>query len=210
MKLALKNAASGLPSAQLLARARQGDLDAVGELLGHYRQYLRLIAQSSDNRRLQGKADASDLVQDALLQAHRQFPQFRGRSEAEFLAWLRCILAGSIANHFRRFMHSQCRDAQLERPLNSGSTASSSRWQQGLAAPNGSPSQLAVKHESARELAAALQRLPPDYRQIIVLRHFEALPFAEVAARMGRSRDSVEKLWVRALSRLRQAMGALP
>ena len=64
-----------------------------------------------------------------------------------------------------------------------------------------------MQHEASLQLASALEQLPPDYRQVIILRHLEGLPFAEVAARMGRSVDSVEKLWVRALARLRKALG---
>jgi RNA polymerase sigma-70 factor (ECF subfamily) len=79
----------------------------------------------------------------------------------------------------------------------------------GLVAQQSSPSQQAARREQAVLLADALEQLPEDYREVLVLRHLEALTFPEVAARMGRSLDSVEKLWMRGLVRLRQVMGAV-
>jgi RNA polymerase sigma-70 factor (ECF subfamily) len=80
----------------------------------------------------------------------------------------------------------------------------------GLAASISTPSQHAVRREQAVLLADALGRLPDDYREVIILRNLEGLGFAEVSARMGRSEDSVQKLWVRALGNLRGLMGATP
>jgi RNA polymerase sigma-70 factor (ECF subfamily) len=65
-----------------------------------------------------------------------------------------------------------------------------------------------MRREQGVLLAEALARLPEDYREIVMLRHLEDLPFAEVAVRMNRSVDSVQKLWVRALARLRALMTA--
>ena len=86
-------------------------------------------------------------------------------------------------------------------------TNSSCVFNRQLAAAVGTPSQEAVKHEESMQLGNALESLPEHYRQVIVLRHLESLPFAEVAQRMERSVDSVEKLWVRALARLRELLG---
>ena len=77
----------------------------------------------------------------------------------------------------------------------------------GLAAPNSTPSQAAARSEQAVMVAEAIASLPEHYREVIMLRHIEERPFAEVAERMARSIDSVEKLWVRALAKLRQALG---
>ena len=79
-----------------------------------------------------------------------------------------------------------------------------------LVASQSTPSQHVARREQAVLLADALGRLPADYREVIVLRHLEALPFAEVAQRMGRSENSAQKLWVRALGSLRNAMGVTP
>lgn len=191
---------------QLLRRARTGDVAALGQLLESYRNYLTLLARLQIRRRLQSKVDAGDLVQDTFLKAHRHFAQFRGASELELAAWLRQILAGNIANLVRHYYGTQRRDVRLEQELADDLERSSHGWGVGLAAQQSSPSQRAARREEAVRLANALAQLPEDYEDVIVLRHLQGLPFAEVALQMGRSVDSVEKLWVRALTRLRRLL----
>ena len=180
---------------------------AWGELLESYRDYLTLLARVQIGRRLQGKVDPGDVVQETFLEAHRQIAQFRGTSKAEFLAWLRRILAGQIALLVRRYFGTKGRDLKLEQELAVQLDQSSQMMDGGLAASGSTPSQHASRREQAVLLANALSKLPVDYREVIVLRHLEGLPFAEVAGRMGRSEDSVQKLWVRALGSLRESMG---
>jgi RNA polymerase sigma-70 factor (ECF subfamily) len=191
---------------QLLA-ARSGDAAALGALLERFRHYLALLAQVQIGHRLQGKVDAADLVQETFLEAHRQFGSFRGGTEGELIAWLRQIHAGKLADLLRRYLGTQGRDVRLEREIEDAFCRSSVALDRGLVAPQSSPSQQAVRREQAVLLADALARLPDDYRQVLVLRHLEGLTFPEVARRMGRSVDSVEKLWMRGLARLRQLMG---
>lgn len=192
----------------LIATAQAGDKQALGDLLALYNSYLTLLSQVQIGRRLQGKVDAVDLVQETFLEAHRHFDGFRGRTEGEFVAWLRQILAGRLGNLLRRYLGTQGRDIRLECELAAAVDDSSRLLDHHLAAPHTSPSQQASQREQAVLLADALAKLPPDYREAIVLRHLEALPFAEVAQRMGRSEDSVQKLWLRGLARLRELMGA--
>jgi RNA polymerase sigma-70 factor (ECF subfamily) len=192
---------------QLLTLARTGSEAARGQLLEQYRNYLTLLGRLQIGRRLQGKVDEADLVQETFLEAHRQFGHFRGTSEAELTAWLRTILAGSVLHLVRRFFGTQRRDVRLERELADELDQSSCFLDGGLVAQESSPSQRASRREQAVLLADALNQLPPDYREVLVLRHLEGLTFPEVAARMGRSVDSVEKLWVRALPRLRRVLG---
>src|SRR5437660_5036837 len=94
----------------LLQEARVGDAAALGHLLELYRRYLALLARMQIGRRLQGKVDASDVVQETFLDAHRHFAVFRGESEAEFVQWLRQILAAKLADLQRRFLGAQGRD----------------------------------------------------------------------------------------------------
>ena len=101
----------------LLERAGRHDPEAQGQLLEHYRGYLTLLARLEIGRKLQGKADPADLVQETFLEAHRSFPRFRGSSEAEFLTWLRQILAHRLAKLIRRYLGTQRRDVRLERDL---------------------------------------------------------------------------------------------
>lgn len=191
----------------LLTRARGGDDGALGALLEQYRAYLTLIARLELGPRLQGKAEPGDLVQEAFLEAARNFATFRGSSEAELAAWLRQILAGCLTHLLRRYFGTGARDVRLERPLGDGSAASSAGVDPGLVARQSSPSQRASRREEAVRLADALEALPAVYREVIVLRHLEGLSFPEVARRMGRTVDSVEKLWVRGLARLKQVLG---
>lgn len=192
---------------QLLQQARAGETGALGSLLEMYSSYLLLLARVRIGQRLQGKVDAADVVQETFLEAHRNFLNFRGTSEGEFVAWLRQILAANLANLVRRFLGTQGRDVRLERQLAGELDQSSQALGQGLAALQSSPSQQAARREQAVLLADALGRLPENYRDVIILRHVEGLAFAEVARRMGKTVDSVEKLWVRSLARLRQLLG---
>lgn len=192
---------------ELLAQARSGDDDALGWLLERFRAYLTLLARLQVGRRLQGKADPADVVQETFLEAARHFGQFRGQSEPEFTAWLRQILAGRMSHLVRHYYGTQARDVRLERVLGEELDESSRAIDGALIAGHSTPSQLASRREQAVLLADALGRLPADYREVIILRHLEGLTFPEVASQMGRSLDSVEKLWVRALPKLRRALG---
>ena len=192
---------------ELLTQARGGSEQALGRLLESYSTYLTLLARVQIGRRIQGKVDAGDVVQETFLEAHRQIGNFRGTTEAELVAWLRKILAGQLALTFRRFLGTKGRDVNLERDLGAQLDQSSQAMDGGFVASTSTPSQHVSKREQAVLLADALDKLPPDYREVIILRHLEAMPFADVAARMGRSEDSVQKLWVRALANLRRSMG---
>jgi RNA polymerase sigma-70 factor (ECF subfamily) len=191
---------------ELIELARGGTPDALGRLLDRYGNYLGLLARVQVGRRLQGKIDPADLVQETFLEAHRHFAVFRGQSEPEVAAWLRQIMAGVLSNLLRRYLGTQGRDVRLERELAGELDRSSQALDGGFADPGPTPSKLAVGRERAVLLADALGRLPDDYREVIMLRNLEELPFAEVAKRMGRSEDAVQKLWVRALAKLRAAL----
>jgi|tagenome__1003787_1003787.scaffolds.fasta_scaffold20779644_2 RNA polymerase sigma-70 factor (ECF subfamily) len=190
----------------LLLQAKAGDESALGRLLESYSNYLTLLSRVQIGRRIQGKVDAGDVVQETFLEVHRQFGHFRGTTEAEFIAWLRRILAGQLALTLRRYLGTKGRDVNLERDLGAQLDQSSQAMDGGFVAATSTPSQHVSRREQAVLLADALDKLPPDYREVIILRHLESLPFGEVAGRMGRSEDSVQKLWVRALSSLRRSM----
>lgn len=191
----------------LLDDARGGGEAARGRLFASYTNYLLLLSRVQIGTRIQGKVDPADIVQETFLEAHRQFERFRGRTEAELLAWLRKILAGQIALVLRKYLGTKGRDVNLERELAVQLDQSSQAMDVGLAASYSTPSQHAARREQAVLLAEALDKLPEDYREVIILRHLEGLPFADVANRMNRSEDSVQKLWVRALASLRRSLG---
>jgi RNA polymerase sigma-70 factor (ECF subfamily) len=188
---------------RLLLLARQGDEQALGQLLEHFRNYLELLARLEIGRRLQMKVDTSDLVQETFLEAHRNFKTFRGSGEAEFVAWLRSIFAARLSMLVRHYLGTQGRDVRREQGLEINLDQTSHLLERGLFAPGNSPSQSVVRREQGVLVAEALAQLPDDYREIVMLRHLEDLPFNDVAQRMNRTVDSVQKLWVRALARLR-------
>jgi RNA polymerase sigma-70 factor, ECF subfamily len=195
--------------ASCIRQARRGDVEAVGKLLEHYRAYLHLIAGLHISQRLAAKEDASDLVQETLLDAIRNFPRFRGAGERELLAWLRKILATNLANLVRRYCRANSRDVNLERRLRDELDSSDVSVGEVLVSTGTSPSQGAARAERAVLVAGALAKLPQDYAQILIMRHLEGLSFAKIAERSGRSVDNVKKMWVRGLVKLRSSCEAL-
>ncbi len=191
----------------LLDQARTGDSIALGRLLELYRAYLSLLARLQIGRRLQGKVDPADLVQETFLAAHRDWASFQGRSEGELVAWLRGIMAGKLAKLVRHYLGTQRRDVRLERDLAAELDQSSQALDRGLIIQQASPSEQAARRENGVILANALSRLNEDYREVLILRHLEGLSFPEVSQRMQRSLDAVKKLWTRALKQLRETMG---
>jgi RNA polymerase sigma-70 factor (ECF subfamily) len=170
-----------------------------------YRDYLRLLARIQLTPRLQAKMDASDVVQQAILQAHEAQTQFRGTTEAEKLGWLRAILANVLAAAVRRF-ETAARAVGREQSLEAGLELSSSKLECLLAADQTSPSQRAVRCEELLRLATALNRLPEDQRCVVELHHLRSLPIAEVAEQMGRTRPAVVGLLYRGVKKLRELL----
>jgi RNA polymerase sigma-70 factor, ECF subfamily len=198
------------PDALLRLARLSGSAADVGQVLEPYRDYLLLLARLQIGRRLQGKVDAADLVQETFLQAHQHFAQFEGTSEAALVSWLRQILGSRLAKLVRRYWGTRGRDVRRERELAADLDQSWQALDAGLVGRQTSPSERAVRREQGVLLAEALARLPADYREVLILHQLEGRRFPEVARSMGRSVDSVEKLWVRALDRLRRSLkGAL-
>ena len=189
----------------LLEGARRGNGAALGALLDSYTAYLTVLARLQIGRRLQGKVEPGDIVQEAFLDAHRQFGLFQGTTEPEFRQWLRRILAGHLSLLCRRFLGAG-RDIRLEQEIAVELDQSSAILEKGLAGSFTSPSQHASRREQATLLADALAVLPDDYREVLVLRHIEGLSTEQIAVRMDRSPNAVQKLWARALAELRRVM----
>jgi RNA polymerase sigma-70 factor, ECF subfamily len=198
-----------LEVSQLLARARDGDGPALGQLLESYRNYLFLLARVQIGRRIQGKLDVADVVQETFLDVHRKIRQFRGHSEPQFLAWLRRIMVGILANQVRHYLGTKQRDVRLEQQLHEDLDRSSVCLGAHLIAAESSPSTQASRREQAVLLADAMERLPDAYREVIILRQLEGLTFPQVADRLGRTEDSVKNLWARGLARLRRSLEVL-
>jgi RNA polymerase sigma-70 factor (ECF subfamily) len=185
------------------------EAEVSGGWLGRYRDYLRLLARLHLDPRLQGKVDPSDVVQEALLKAQQCLDQFRGTTEAEQAAWLRAILANTLAELVRRFTRQQ-RDVVLERSLNVSLAESSGLLEAWLVDGHSSPSDRATRQEMLLRLAAALEALPPDQRTVIELRYLHGQSIAAIERATGRSNASVAGLLRRGLKHLRKLLEDKP
>ncbi len=173
--------------------------------LESYRSYLRLLAGLRLDPRLRRKIDPSDLVQLTLLKAHEAAERSPVVGEAQRAAWLRQILARTMADEARRYSRGK-RDAGLERSLVAGLDESSVRLEAWLADDRSSPSQQAIRHEQLLALGEALDALPEDQRQAVELHHLGGCSVAEVADQLGRSKASVAGLLRRGLRALREQL----
>jgi RNA polymerase sigma-70 factor (ECF subfamily) len=190
---------------ELIAQVRGGDQAALGRLLELYRNYLRLVARSLIGAALRVKLEPSDLVQETFLKAHREFARFAGHGEHELVAWLRRILARTLADQVKH-QRRKGRDYRRQESLDLLLERSDQTLRLALASPSGSPSERASRREQAVLLADAVSQLPPDYREAFILRTLEHVPFEEIADKMGRSVGAVRMLWTRALERLNQML----
>ena len=185
---------------QLLLAARNGDRDALGQLLQWYTNYLRLLASSQLDRRLRRRLNPSDVVQEAMLAAHRDFQAFRGESPKEFCCWLRTILIHTLHRCFDRNVKVGKRDVRREVSIDDVSPDHSSGGiAKILPGRADSPSTPLRKKEANMDLAARLSKLKEHHRQVIELRVIKGLPFDQIARQMNRSSGAVRMLWLRAL-----------
>lgn len=198
-----------LSVSDLLARARGRTPGELDRLFGACRNYLNLVARNQLEGRLRAKVDASDLVQQTLLEAYRDFDNFRGTTEAEWLAWLRRILVHNAAQVARHFHGTEKRQAGREVPLDPNGPSGTGHFGVQPADPGESPSQQLLRKERELLIADALMHLTEDHREVICLRNLQRLPFDEVARRMGRSRPAVQMLWMRALQKLQETLALL-
>jgi RNA polymerase sigma-70 factor (ECF subfamily) len=193
-----------LTVASVLSDARAGSRDALGQALNRCRRYLLEVALESLSPALLAKCGASDVVQDTFLEAQRQFPNFHGVSEAQFLAWLRCLLLHKVAKIGRRYCRTRKRQLSREITLDDEGAPTFRSGQIMAAEPT--PSAVVMADEQTHRLHDAITRLPSDYRQVVMLRYKEGLSFEETGLRMGRSADAARMLWARAVVRLKLEM----
>ncbi len=190
---------------KLIERAKRGDVACRDQLFALCRTYLNFAARSQLESRLRRKADASDLVQETLLEAYRDFERFEGSSEKEWLVWLKRILTHNVADFARRYHGTAKRAAGREVPIRNSADSQAS----GVAEPaadQATPSQELMRLDDELRIAAALGELPPDYQEVIMLRNLQRLSFQETAERMERTRPAVQMLWMRAIRRLHEIL----
>ncbi len=185
----------------LIQQARDGSAEARNELMRSVQSYLLMIANQDLEMDLQAKMGPSDLVQSALILAEQNLKDFRGDTREQLLAWLRQILRNEMATAHRTFIQAAKRDVRRE-----VTTTPDSHTVLPLIDDAPTPGTEAVMHEEAAALRAALGRLPPDYRTVVVFRNWERLSFEEIGQRMERSTDAVKKLWARAIVQLQNEL----
>lgn len=178
-----------------------------GKAVEEYRSYLLLLARMQLDFRPQKQVDASDIVQQTLLEAHAKRQQFVG-DEAGFAAWLRKVLANNICDALRR-LQRQKRNVARERSLEVALEQSSARLGGCLVADRSTPSQLASRNEDLLRLSDSLLNLPEAQREAIALHHLQGWTLGEVATHMSRTDAAVAGLLHRGLRRLRELMNAV-
>lgn len=192
---------------ELILGARDGDDECRDQLFEICRSYLGFAARAQVESWLRVKVDASDLVQQTMLEAHRDFAKFEGTTEQEWLGWLRRILVHNVSDFIRRYKGTAKRRVQKEVRFRDPNVSGAAPGAPEPAARGRTPSQeLALLDDSIR-VSEALSSLSPDYQEVIVLRNLERLPFNEVAERMNRSRPAVQMLWMRAIKKLQESLG---
>lgn len=193
----------------LVRSAAGGDALAETQLFERFRPRLKKMVRLRLNRRLQGRIDDSDIVQDALLAASRRLPQYLENPQAPFFLWLRRITGDKLLETHRTHLGTQARSAKREVSLHRGAlpAATSESLAAQLVGRLTSPSQAAVKAEMRIQLQEALNSLEPLDREILALRHFEQLTNAEAAQELELEPSAASKRYIRALARLQKVLG---
>lgn len=186
-----------------IPEARAGSRAALDCLFGLCRPYLLTAARQDLGTALRTRLDAADVVQETLIEACRDFPRFRGRTEKDLLAWLRQILHNNVANERRRHVQTAMRSVHCEVSLDETVL---NQLQNAARGDGESPSAQAQAREENEALEQALRRLPEHYRQVLLLHTWEELTFAQVGAQLHCSAEAARKLWGRAAEELGAAL----
>ena len=198
---------------ELFRLAQSGDPESLEKLLASYVGYLNVLTNSHLDRRIQHRVSPSDIVQETLFEAHRDFASFNGDEIEQFTGWLRRVLVHNISNAVGAHVLAEKRSVRREQSLGrlSASTGQSpQRWSTLASNRQRSPASEADHQETLSELAGALEHLPIDYRTVIVLRHLDGLNFGDIAQRMQRTTGATRMLWLRAIEQLRRTMEKQP
>ncbi len=199
------NAAEPSPTLALLDRARHGDAAAINGLLERHRAAIRRMIDRRMDRVVQRRVDASDIVQDVLLEANRRLGDYLANPTMPFQLWLRHMARDRLIDAHRRHRVASNRSIDREVPLVSGDDGDRSQGGPAvqLADRELTPAAAATWRELERRFAAAVEELDEADRQIVLLRHFEHLSTAEAAEALGLSKPAAGMRYLRAMRRLR-------
>ena len=196
----------------LLRQGAAGDQHALGELWDRYRERLRRMVRLRLDRRLQGRVDPSDVLQEAYLDFARRAGEFAENPEVSFFLWLRTLTGQRLQMLHRQHLGAQMRDAGREISLHRGPMpqATSVSLAAQLLGQLTSASAKVARAEMQIRLQEALNGMDPIDREILALRHFEELSNAETAEVLGLDPSAASSRYVRALRRLRQVLKSIP
>jgi RNA polymerase sigma-70 factor (ECF subfamily) len=193
---------------ELLVGARQGDEQAVNQLLDRHRRALRRLVELRLDRKIQGRIDVSDVVQDVLVEANRRLPQYLDKPAMSFHLWVRQIAKDRIIDAHRRHRGSAKRSVDREQSL--AVPAASDRSTFDLIAqlhdPSLTPAAAATRHELAQRVESALGQLSDQDGEIIIMRHYEQLSNMEVAEALQLTEPAASMRYLRAIRRLKQLL----
>lgn len=196
---------------QLLARIRAGDDEAFVLLFARYRGRLKQLLQFRMDPRLRGREDASDVLQEVYIDAHQRLHHYLKKPELSFYVWLRQLTTQRMIDVHRRHLKAEMRDIKQEIAINRLGTGASSASMAGLlVAQLASPSQLVMRAEMITLVEMVLDQMDPIDREVLALRHFEELRNSEVAEVLGLKEAAASNRYVRALTRLRDALEDVP
>lgn len=192
-----------------LEQLRSGGTDALATMFGQYHQELARMISFRMDRRLYGRLDASDVLQEVYLDAVQRLDGFIQDPQVPFRVWLRQVAGQTLINVHRRHLHAQKRNAALEanRRFPQASSVSLAAH---LIGHLTSPSQAAMKSELAEQLERALEEMDEMDREVLVLRHFEELSNQETAAILGLQKAAASNRYMRALKRLKVILNRIP
>jgi len=197
---------------QLLQRAAQGDQQGWGALLERHRARLRRMVAMRLDRRLQGRIDASDVIQEAYQEAWSRLPEYLRQRPAPFFMWLRYLTGQKLLELHRQHLGTRMRDASREVSLYHGTMpeTSSAALAAQLLGRDPQPSEAAIRAEMKIRLEEALNTMDPLDREVLALRHFEHLSNAETAQVLGLGTSAASKRYLRALKRLKDILAGMP
>ena len=197
---------------ELIQRAADGDREAASELLGRYRDRLRKMVHLRLDRRLSGRVDASDVVQEATMEAARRLPEYAESRPMDFFLWLRQLAGQKLIDTHRRHLGAEKRDAAQEVSLyrKAMPEATSTALAAQLLGRLTTPTQAAQRAELQFRVQEALNSMDPVDREVLVLRHFEHLSNKETAEVLGIKKSTASKRFIVALKRLKEYLGDVP
>jgi RNA polymerase sigma-70 factor (ECF subfamily) len=195
--------------AALVARMRAGDQAALAVLFDRHREKLRRMVQLRLDHRLAGRVSASDVLQEAYIDALKRVEHYFEKPDQPFFGWLRLVVGQRLADVHREHL-AQKRNAAQDVPIHGGPGADSACMVAFLLGHHSSPSHVATRNEAFARLEEALNQMDPVDREVLALRHFEELSNAETAAILGIQPPAASKRYVRALARLKQILETLP